>query len=75
MSSCEFCEFSKNTFFIERLWTTASRGTNTTNTHENSTKNQTVTEWHRCGNGQWTNGQSACVATRLKPLNTLNYWV
>ena len=56
MSSCEFCEFSKNTFFIERLWTTASRGTNTTNTHENSTKNQTVTEWHRCGNGQWTNG-------------------
>ena len=22
--SCEFCEISKNTFFIDRLWTTAS---------------------------------------------------
>ena len=22
--SCEFCEISKNTFFTERLWTTAS---------------------------------------------------
>ena len=24
MSSCEFCEISKNTFFTEHLWTTAS---------------------------------------------------
>ena len=24
--SCEFCENSKNTFFIEYLWTTASQG-------------------------------------------------
>ena len=23
--SCEFCEISKNTFFIEHLWTTASK--------------------------------------------------
>ena len=23
--SCEFCEISKNTFFIEHLWTTASQ--------------------------------------------------
>ena len=23
--SCEFCEISKNTFFTEHLWTTASR--------------------------------------------------
>ena len=24
--SCEFCEISKNAFFTERLWTTASAG-------------------------------------------------
>ena len=24
MSSCEFCEFSMNTFFIEHIWVTAS---------------------------------------------------
>ena len=24
MYSCEFCEISKNTFFTEHLWTTAS---------------------------------------------------
>ena len=24
--SCEFCEISKNTFFAEHLWTTASAG-------------------------------------------------
>ena len=24
MFSCEFCEFSKDTFFIEQLWTAAS---------------------------------------------------
>ena len=24
--SCEFCEISKNTFFTEHLWTTASKG-------------------------------------------------
>ena len=25
MFSCEFCQISKNTFFTEHLWTTASR--------------------------------------------------
>ena len=25
VSSCKFCEISKNTFFIEHLWTTASK--------------------------------------------------
>ena len=25
MFSCEFCEISKNTFFIEHLWVTASK--------------------------------------------------
>ena len=25
------------------------RGTNISNTHEKSTKNQSVTEWYRCG--------------------------
>ena len=29
--SCEFCEISKNTFFTEHLWATAS-----TNTHKHS---------------------------------------
>ena len=28
--SCEFCEISKNTFFIEHLWKTASYLTNMT---------------------------------------------
>ena len=27
MFSCEFCEISKNTFFTEHLWTTASEYT------------------------------------------------
>ena len=26
MLSCEFCETSKNTFFTDRLWATASQG-------------------------------------------------
>ena len=34
MFSCEFCEVSKNTFFTEHLWTTASNDLLWNNTNE-----------------------------------------
>ena len=33
--SCEFCEISKNTFFIEHFWTTASKLMITSSFHYN----------------------------------------
>ena len=42
--------------------------------HEKSTKNQGVVEWYRRDKcGAMDKMLSACVATKLKPWNTLNY--
>ena len=38
-------------------------------------KNQSVTEWGRCVKcGVMDTNVEFCVATKLKPCNTLNYW-
>ena len=50
------------------------RGTDIPNKHEISTKDQSVTEWYRYGKcGAMNKNVSACVATKSKPWNTLNY--
>ena len=46
------------------------------NTHEKSTKNQSVTEWYRYGKCRaMDKNLSTCVATKSKLWNTLNYLV
>ena len=40
---CEFCEISKNTFFTEHLWTTASYRSNQLLTHQSHHKSARTT--------------------------------